>query len=290
MERLKPYQKKLLKNVCKNINIECTDNMIIKHIDKFYNYVTDSKNYVGTTARDILIILNLFLKNLNHIETAEIVYKKAKEYNNEYLKCELEQGLSKREQENYIQYNELLNKNQQLIDTYNNKPNINNMINLLILSLYVLQPPLRNNYNDMKIIYSYFDETDRKQNYLLIMDNQYTVIINNDKVSNKHPRKEIQIKNNILISILNIYFNQYANNNNYLFQNKNGTPYTKRQIQYIINKYFQNVNKILNIHNLRSAYITHFYKNNHSLKSKNELASQMRHTQQTSELIYCKMI
>lgn len=290
MELLKPYQRERLKHVCNNINIVCNNSNILKNLNKFYNYVIDEKNYVKTTSRDILIILNKFLINMNQEKTAKIVYEKAVQYNKDYLKCELEQGLSEREKQNYVKYDDLFNKVQTLIDVYNSNKTKKNIINLLILSLYVLQPPLRNNYNDIKLIYTDNQETDSKQNYLLITDNLMYVIINNDKVTNSHGRGEIPIPNKTLDYILRLYINSYAFNNTYLFENNNGTPFTKRQIQYIINNYFKNVNKILNIHCLRSAYITNFYKHNHSLISKNDLADKMRHTQRTSELIYCKMI
>jgi integrase len=139
----------------------------------------------------------------------------------------------------------------------------------------------------MKIIYNEYED-DKKNNFLLVNNNNYYVIINNDKVIKKHGRGEIPIINETLKIILNIYLSEYANNNIYLFENKDKTPYTKRQIQHYINSYFKNENKTLTIYNLRSAYISNFYINNLDILSRDILADKMRHSRQTAEINYCK--
>ena len=159
------------------------------------------------------------------------------------------------------------------------------MIKLLVLSLYVLQPPLRNDYYNMKIIYN-DAHNDKKSNYLLLDKDNIYIIINNDKVINLHGTAEIPITNAILKTIIKIYLDEYAPNNIYLFQNKNGTPYKKHQIQYIINTMFND--KLLNIYNLRSSYITNFYKNNLGLLERSILADKMRHGTKQAELSYFK--
>ena len=285
MEKLKPYQKKIINNVMTKLNIPFTNNNILIHMNKIYDFIINKGNYATTTKRDYLIIFSLLLKNLGQYKAGEQVYKNVKEYAKIHNDNEYKQTLDENEKKNYIKYNELTDKVNELIRVYNNNPTEKNIIKLLVLSLYVLQPPLRNDYYNMKIIYNSNDD-DYKNNFLLIDGNMYYVIINQDKVIKLHGRGEIPIMNQTLKTILSIYINNYAFTNKYLFENNDKTPYKKYQIQYIINGMFKK--KLLNIYNLRSAYISDFYNKNLDLQNRLLLADKMRHTQKMAEITYCK--
>ena len=288
METLKPYQTKIINNVCKALSIQPTNDNIIKNINSIYSYIDVGANYKTTTKRDYLIILSLIMKALNRQELGEVIYDRAKQHAKEYMSSEYKQELDENEKVNYITYNELLNKLQALIDVYNNKPTFKNILKVVILGLYVLHPPIRNDYYNMRIIYNDYED-DKKNNFLLIDDRQNIyIILNQDKVINLHGRGEIPITDKLLKAILLLYLTTYAANNVYLFQNTNGTPYTKRQIQYIINGLF--TNKTLNIYNLRSAYISNYYKTHHTLLERSELADKMRHGQKMAEMSYLKFL
>lgn len=290
METLKPYARKMLYDIFNNLGIFPVSNQtFINNINFIYNHVING-DYVQTSKRDRLIIISNVLKALNHTKAYNIVYEKAKAYNKEFLKNEYNQQLSETEKKNYITYDELLKKLNILISIYNDNPTDINIKNVLILALYTLHPPLRNDYYNIKIIYKDNEETDKKQNYILSINDSYYLIINEDKVINSHGRGEIPILNNLLKNILNIYLKAHHPENVYLFQKKNGTPYTKKQIQYIINKMFKSINKTLTIYNLRSAYITDFYKKNLDILSRSNLADSMRHTKNTAELTYFKFL
>jgi hypothetical protein len=288
MESLKPYQKKILNNVFIKLGIELTNGNIIKHVSKVYNYILDGGQYATSTKRDYLIILCKVLEYLKQPKLRDYIYNNnVKPLAEQHTKEEYKQVLDESEKLNYIKYDELFKKVQSLIDVYNDKRTKKNIIRLLILSLYVLQPPLRNDYYNMKIIYNDIQD-DRKSNYLLLDKDNIYIIINHDKVINLHGRGEIPILNTTLKTIIKLYMDQYANNNIYLFENKDGTPYKKHQIQYIINTMFNN--KVLNIYNLRSSYITDFYKNNLGLLERSNLADSMRHGAKQAELSYFKNI
>lgn len=287
MDQLKPYQKKIMNNVLFKMNIEPTDPNILKHMDKIYDYIINRGNYATTTKRDYLIVFSLLLKELRQTKAGNFVYEKVKEYAKQHNENEYTQTLDENEKKNYIKYEQLFEKVNELINVYNNNQTEKNIIKLVILSLYVLHPPLRNDYYNMKIIFNDYED-DKKSNYLLITNNNMYVIINQDKVIKLHGRGEIPITNKTLKSILNEYINNYAFNNIYLFENKNRTPFTKRQIKYYINNMFKK--KVLNIYNLRSAYISNFYKNNLDLLSRGILADSMRHSQKLAETVYCKYL
>ena len=287
MDLLKPYQQKIMKNVLFKMNIEPTDPNVLTHMDKIYDYINTRGNYATTTKRDYLIVFSLLLKNLGQPRAGEIVYRKVKEYAKQHNESEYTQTLDENEKKNYIKYEQLFEKVNELINVYNNNQTEKNIIKLVILSLYVLHPPLRNDYYNMKIIFNDYED-DKKSNYLLITNNNMYVIINQDKVIKLHGRGEIPITNKTLKNILTEYINNYAFNNIYLFENKNRTPFTKRQIKYYINNMFKK--KVLNIYNLRSAYISNFYKNNLDLLSRGILADSMRHSQKLAEVVYCKYL
>ena len=286
MDSLKPYQKKVMTNILNKLNLQVNNNTILNNLNKIFQYINNS-NYANSTKRDYLIIYSIVLKNLNQIHAYKIVYEQVKKYAKIHNDNEFKQCLDENEQKNYIKYEDLLIKVNNLIEKYNEEPNKKNIFNVLLLSLYVLHPPLRNDYYNMKIIYNDYED-DNKNNFLLVNNNNYYVIINNDKVIKKHGRGEIPIINKVVKNILTIYLSDYANNNIYLFENTNKKPYTKRQIQYYINQMFKEDEKILTIYNLRSAYISNFYKNNLDILNRNILADKMRHSRQTAELNYCK--
>ena len=243
-----------------------------------------------TTELDYLIVLYTVIKKYDK-EYADFIYNRAILLNTEYTEQEKKQILTPYEKKNYIYYDELLNKFDNLLEIYNKNPTKQNIIKLVLLGLYVLQPPIRNNYNDIEIIN---DTKDIKDGYNYIFDmskiggiNGYILIIDNDKVSKNTPQLRTTIENNILTNILNVYIDIYCKNNIYLFENTDGTSYTKRQINYIIKSYFKD--RILTIHNLRSTYISQYYKQYHSIIKREKLAKNMRHTRQTAELIYYKI-
>jgi len=293
MNKLKPYAKQIIKNMFNNLNIETktpniTDEEVYVNIEKLYNFINNS-DYAISTKRDYLIVLSNVFKNSIYTELREFLYKKAKLYDNKHFEKEQCQTLDKNELKNYVDYNGLQDKLKKLFNTYELKPTLKNIQKVLILALYVLQPPLRNDYNDLKIINN-DDEISDDHNYLLRHGEKYYIIINKDKVIKKHNSAEILILDATLKRLLDLYIDTYVPNNIYLFQTKNNKPYTKRQTQNMVHQLFKDENKILTFHNLRSAYITHFYKNNLDIQSRNILADKMRHSRQTAELVYCKFL
>jgi len=288
MDTLKPYQKKYISNVLYKLNIPETDSNILKHITTIYEYINKEANYATTTKRDYLIVLSILLKKLNQQKAGEYVYEQAKIYSKEHTDNEIRQTLDDNEKCNYITYNELVMKLEELINIYNNNPTLKNIIKVVVLALYVLQPPIRNDYYNMKIIYDDY-ENDKKNNFILIDEktNIY-IILNNDKVIKHYGPADIPILNGQLKSILMLYINTFVPNNKYLFQNKNGTPYTKKQIQYIINGLFPN--RTLTIYTLRSSYVCEFYRTHPRLEDRNNLADKMRHSKAQAEMSYLKFI
>ena len=291
LSHLKAYQKKAILNIFKGAGIPFNGSItygdITENIEGILNYIIRG-NYAHTTKRDYLIIISNVYKFSNG-ELYKYIQNEAKIYNELYIKKELTQSLDDHEKLNYINYNQLFEKLKKLYYIYISRNTHDDLLNLLILSLYVLHPPLRNDYHNIIFITDEKQETDKKANYILKSGDEYIIIINNDKVTKSHGRGVIKIKNSFLSATLDEYINKYTESKDYLFKNKNGTPYTKRQIQYIINQFFKSENKTLSIYNLRSAYISNFYNQHKDLLSRQELARQMRHSKNTAEMLYFKI-
>ena len=289
MEKLKPYQSDILKYVMSKLGLRTNNTEFKTNILNIVNYIIDDSQYAKTTKRDYLIIVCKTLEYMKYYDTRDDIYKIVKHYAKEHDDTEHLQELDENERQNYIQYDELYERVNTLMSEYNESPTLKNIRRLIILALYVLHPPIRNDYYNMKIIYNVEDD-DKKNNFLLITDD-YTnmdIIINQDKVINLHGPVYIPIENPLLKRIIKTYIKFYINKSIYLFENPNRSPYTKRQIQYIINKMFDH--KVLTIYNLRSAYITNFYNNHLGLLERSNLAKYMRHGKNTAELNYYKIL
>lgn len=152
---------KLIKLFLKNNENLNTSHTFIAHIKSILKH-TSLKDMINEA--DQKEIENLFLK-----------YKNLKE------KKDDADEPSKKHQENYIPYDDLVKKYKQVKDKLNWKDK-------LMYGLYVLQPPLRADYGDVKLILD-SDETDYSdinENYFLIDKSRF--IINqykSNKVMNK---------------------------------------------------------------------------------------------------------
>jgi hypothetical protein len=275
--------KKITKNDTNNLK------WVTENIDKIVKHAEEA-NKEGTTRAHLnalIIVLKTFKleKELDPIITR---------------RDELTKKLIDKQKDNNIIYDDwvthkiLLNKLKQLRkqfkrDTSNKELNFK----VLLLALYTLQPPLRNNYNDVKIITSKSQETNNKQNYLLLDNNKFTIIINNDKVSNfkdkkgnlTHGQGRINIDSKKLKNIIKTSFTAYPRT--YLISKlTNGCePVSKTGTNKIIRSFFPDKN--MNIKILRSSYVSWYYlKQDRTTREREELAKIMRHGATSAQLYY----
>ena len=162
---------KVIKTFLKNNENLNTSHTFIAHIKSMLKH-TSLKDMISETDQDE--IEKLFLK-----------YKNLKE-----RKDDAEEP-SKKHQENYIPYDDLVKKYKQVKDKLNWKDR-------LMYGLYVLQPPLRADYGDVKLILESYktDYSDINENYFLIDKSRF--IINQYK-SNKVMNKDGELIHKPLI-------------------------------------------------------------------------------------------
>tara|TARA_R110000787_G_scaffold286425_2_gene404819 strand:- start:6154 stop:7122 length:969 start_codon:yes stop_codon:yes gene_type:complete len=153
---------KLIKLFLKNNENLNTSHTFIAHIKSVLKHTT-LKDMINETDQ-------------NEIEKLFLKYKNLKERKDDAAEP------SKKHQENYIPYDDLVKKYKQVKDKLNWKDK-------LMYGLYVLQPPLRADYGDVKLILDSDDTdySDINENYFLIDKSRF--IINqykSNKVMNKN--------------------------------------------------------------------------------------------------------
>jgi len=135
------------------------------------------------------------------------------------------------------------------------------------------------------------NKLDDTKNYIYIKTDQVFYIINKDKASNA---KEYKTKNELsyidityksLVELLNYSITKY--HRNYLFESNSKTGIKDETFL----KYLRTITLIkhITIDMMRSTHITHVYKHNRTYTSREQLALQLRHSNQTASKNYFKV-
>jgi hypothetical protein len=176
---------------------------------------------------------------------------------------------------------------------YDEIQTINGHYQYLLLSMLVLQPPVRTDFYCTSQFIRTKQENDSINNFIRIDRKgklKIYYIINNDKVSktrvyaiNKELSK-IKIENKKLVDLINDSYIKYPRK--YLFEIKD-----KPVSQVTLLSFLKKITKVDGINNdmMRSSYINWFYKNHKSLKDRELLALQMRHSIITAMRNYQKV-
>jgi hypothetical protein len=249
-----------------------------------YNVISDilDKKKDGTKRNYYISIVSV-LKGLKKENTK--VYKfyhdKMMGLNKDYKKNYSENKKSEKQNENWMDISEVENKLKELgekVENFENKGKINKeeyniLLRFLILSLYTLQQPRRNEYKDMNIIKNKKSiDLNSDINYLLLDEKQF--LFRKYKTAKTELKKEnTENKNGLEVDIpeklmknINIYLKFHP-----LLKNKkitkntdipflvyyDGSPFKNvNSITYILNKIFKkNVGSSL----LRSIYLSSKY-------------------------------
>ena len=102
------------------------------------------------------------------------------------------------QKENWIDWSDVLKKYDELkkdVEEFITKKEIsegqyNILLEYVVLSLYVLLPPRRNDYKDMYIVKNYSDSLPKSENYYLLDSNE--LLFNNYKTSKKYGVQQIK--------------------------------------------------------------------------------------------------
>ena len=246
----------------------------LNNVEKILKFIDD--NYDSDTTKMMVVssILNIlrYFKDKEYLindDTYEYILKKYRDYILKYKKktdeLKKDNKLNQRENKNWMDYNDIIKIYNKLyddniiyldnIDKYNIKI-IHDVQNMVILSLYILLEPRRNEYISVK--YKNYDKN--KDNYFDI--NNKLIVLNNYKTSKIKNEYIINLKDNklydLLIKLIKLKeFNNFKSD--YLFSSDDdkiidSSNWTKR-----LNSLF-GINIGSNM--LRKIYLTNKYGNN----------------------------
>jgi hypothetical protein len=181
---------------------------------------------------------------------------------------------------------------------YDDIATINSHYQYLLLSLLVLQPPVRSNYYITATFIKNKKDNNLINNFLWFVNYKgigtpkISYVINDDKVSNslqygKNKHSIINIDNEKLRRIIYDSYLKYPRS--YLFENiKTNKPYTSQSLLNFLTSITGSAG--ININMMRSSYVNWFYNSNPTMNQKEELSKQMRHSVATSQTNYLKNI
>jgi len=200
---------------------------------------------------------------------------------------------SVRESEQWIDFNKILDKMNELYPEFEEgEAEKYNFRAYLMLCLFVYNPPVRiGNYLNCIVIKD-AEPPDTNFNYLIINNSNYKFIFNKYKTSKVMGQQTLNIDNEKLINLLDLYFLEYYNNSAKFFLFKINNP--KLEItQTLFTETLKNFTKKVfdrsfSIDIIRHSYINDFYQRMPSVKEKMALSTMMNHSNGTQALYFKK--
>lgn len=190
--------------------------------------------------------------------------------------------MSENQKKNWISWDDLISEYNSIksrVLTYNKLDKLtelqyNHLLKYVVLSLYILLEPRRNEYKNMKIINKYNDRLDSNFNYISLDDKE--IIFNEYKTKKKYGQQIIKF-NNDLFDVLKIYLKFHP-----LFKKDLDIPF----LVYYDGRPFKDVNSITRVlssihYGLGSSLIRHIYlsyKYNDINQEKQDTALKMGHS------------
>ena len=196
------------------------------------------------------------------------------------------------EEENWINYEVLKKKVEDIINENLNKTiSFTRLRLLLLVSLFSQIPPARiSNYLNMKIIEDNKKADDKEKNYYNKKTNEF--IFNNYKTSKYLGSVTYKIKNDTLINLINKWLSpNYNNTDNFLVDLKKNLITPNQNISKLISNASETyLNKKINLNLYRKIYLTWFLNTNPSITQKTEVFKIIGHQYQpsTAEKYYKK--
>jgi hypothetical protein len=260
------------------------------YIEKYVNYlpkIIQNLEYSEATKEAIYYMITKFLEINGNKEAAKIYRQISFQYMIKNKNKEKNNEQNEKERINYrtnSYFLKILNDiNYDNIQTYQEHQKY------LLLSLLVLQPPLRTNfYLTSKFILSYKDDN-KINNFIMLREKKPCFyIVNCDKVSNNklfQKYNKIDIENENLNKLLLDSYSKYKRV--YLFENENNQPISHPTLL----NWLRSITQIeeVNIDIMRSSYINNFYENNMTYGKREQLAHKMRHKITTAQINYYKV-
>lgn len=261
----------------------------LKFLDDTKNILDKISDLKPNTRRNYIISICSVLNSMG--KTKSKTYKKyfedLKEYNKTLKEQEAKNEKTDTQKENWLEWDDIVDKHNELkkeVDSFKNKDEItpsqyNVLLKYVILSLYVLLPPRRNEYLNMYIVKKYKMNFPKYKNYISFEDEKF--IFNQYKTAKKEGEIEIEIPDE-LWDILKIYFKFHPNLENinkdtdepFLVDYKGEEFKSNNSITRILNSIFKP--KKISSSMLRHIFISHKFGNVN--KEQQDIAKKMSHS------------
>jgi len=280
-------------------NIE--NNFIMIYQRSLQSIIENNENWSDGSKSKIFFMMSKYLE-LNDPNKKNRYIKKFRElgfnYQLKVSNSEKDNEQDENEKLYYRSHQELLN----ILDNinYDDIATIKAHYQYLLLSLLVLQPPVRSNYYITATFIKNKKDNNLINNFLWFVNYKgvgtpkINYIINDDKVSNtlkygKNKNSIINIDNERLRKIIYSSFLKYPRA--YLFENiLINKPYTSQSLLNFLSSITKSQG--ININMMRSSYVNWFYNSKPAptMNQKEKLSQQMRHSVATSQTNYLKNI
>jgi hypothetical protein len=273
------------KNNIKTINLHDENlNWIVDNHKLIYDFIKSNYSNKNTVKSHILVLSQILKKKNKELSSAEKYRKENVKLSKQVLSDAENQTMTEKREQNFVCYEDIVKARENFKQLFMKNPN-DNKLNLtwVLLSLYTLIPPIRKEYDDMKISENVLESN---INYLLINKDGMYIIIQDDKVSDSHEALITKLPNN-LQSVIEKSLHHFPRDYILSKINNGKEPIKANGFDRLLHDAFPNKNPGVDV--LRSAYITHFYDKKISLRVKKELAKQMRHSVSTAEMMYKKV-
>lgn len=260
----------ILSNVYIYFNSDLIDFEPYFFIDDFkeiIDYLLNNVNNKYTRKTILAAILNILRvyndnddKKLNNVKQ---IYSKMMYDDNNNIELEKKKNIkNKKELDNWIDYEDIIEKFKELYKKYYFYFDINNidklllddLQNLIILAFYIFLEPRRLEYVDLK--YKNYDEN--KDNYIDIKNKN--ICLNNYKTVKKKGKVCFKITNKIFIDLIKKFINLKSEKKietDYLFNGLNGNKLQPSQLTIRLNKIFD---KKISASMIRKSFLTNLFK------------------------------
>ena len=175
-----------------------------------------------------------------------------------------ENKLSALEETKFLEFNKILGVRQNLENSFNglqNKLNIrayDRNQDLILLSLYVLRPPLRNEIKELK----FTSKNETEGDWIYIKDDKVELILNEEKKKHDAITFDIVKENKHLAELLKESYRLYPRLN--VFTKKDKYPDVSQKVSVAsldgrIKTLFNGFGKNVGINSIRSSFVSHFF-------------------------------
>ena len=253
--------------------------------EKLINLVNESIKYKPATKKSFLISLHSISRGLN-AKTEDIFYKEMMRYKKLVEDNTSENTITEKQIENYDTMENL----KKILKKMKEETFVE-IRDKLLISLYLLKPPLRNDFEGVKILKK---ETDDKINFIIKQCSVYLFYLNNYKTANTYGEKVIlysKEKDKLIYKLLGKLLKY---NYEFLFTNEKGEQMSEKTISARVPLLFEKyLNKHITINTIRHIYESELIQSPEygkmSFNEKKNKHEELHHDTTTANLFYNKI-